>query len=100
MSNVHYLPPTIEARIAALERHVDHMAQVNVLLAAGNLSGIKAMGYDNGQIMALQQPNSLGEIGFASRTFSETEEKIRQLRRGLTVLPVTEEPGFDGRISQ
>jgi hypothetical protein len=89
----------IEARIAALKHHVDHMTQVNRMLAAGNLAAIAALGYAPAQIAALRMPDSLGAAGFSARTIEETEAKIRHLERGLSVPAVTEAPGFDGRAS-
>lgn len=89
----------IEARIAALRRHVDHMTQVNMMLAAGDLQSIADLGYDAAQIMALNMPDMTGARGFSERTITDTEGRIRELERGLTVPPITEAPGFDGRAS-
>lgn len=69
----------IEARIAALKRHAANMREVNMLLAAGDLDGVAALGFNEAQIAALKQPNSLGEIGFSSRTFADIEKKIGEL---------------------
>lgn len=88
---------TIEARIEALRRHLDHMTQVNILLARDDDEGLRALGYDDTQIELFRIPDSLGCLGFSVRTFDETEKKIRDLQRGLTVPPLTEAPGFDGR---
>lgn len=88
----------IEGLIAALQRHIEHMAQVNCLLASENIEALKAMKYTDAQIAALQTPDSLGAIGFSERSFEDAEARIRQLRRGMTVPAITEAPGFDGRL--
>lgn len=87
----------IEGRIAALQRHKDHMSAVNILLAQGDLDGIRALGYDDDQLKAFMIPDSLGCIGFSVRSFTDIDFKIRQLKRGLEVPPITSAPGWDGR---
>ncbi len=71
----------IAARIETLRRHIAHMAAVNMMLAAGDVRGVLDLGYSESQVGALLKCNSLGEVGFSSRTFEDTEAKIAQLER-------------------
>lgn len=84
-------------RIAVLEGHRDHMAQANALLAAGDHAGLMRMGYAFDQIKVLQMPDASGATGYGFQAFEEIEKKIADLRRSMTVPPVTSAPGFDGR---
>lgn len=88
---------SVEKRIVTLETQLAHMAQVNLLLAADDIAALKALNYTETQIAALQSPDSLGAMGFSAWTFEQIESRIRELRRGVEVVPITSAPGWDGR---
>jgi hypothetical protein len=80
----------LEAKIERLEKQQELMRAANKAIRKGNDEALRDLGFEDGRIALLKQPDFCGRIGFADYQLTNNSANIRRLKQRLAQVSVAQ----------